>query len=244
MIDFVGCVQLVASSQTFNGDDFASITMVSPEQPHADEMEERVNALSNSVMTSAPVDVEKVVMHKYATVAYGDEEDEEDEDSGFGRLAAEDVVEETDRESESSESLDEAEKATIALMKEQMESQKEITMEAAAMKEALKSMESVDGVGLLGVSASPRHIKQQHSGLIKDLDLAEIEFTEHELIQQKQEMQQQMAHLMLESRKSVTPKVSPQATPVKMFEPETAGTSPFAVIDQSTEEEVVLRTKH
>jgi len=98
---------LVANSQTFNADDFDGIKMVSVEQPHADEMEDRVNALAQMSISEKSVDLKQIVMHKYSTVAYGDEADMETEDEG----AMGDIAEETDRDSESSESLDETEKA-------------------------------------------------------------------------------------------------------------------------------------
>ena len=125
----------------------------------------------------------------------------------------------TVQESESSESLDEAEKAEIAMLKGQSE-------RASAMEQALRTMSSIGTEQV------------HHSVLIKDLNAAESELTEQALIRQKKEMQRQMAQLMMESRNSVRSSQTP--SDLKVIEPETNGP---AVTDQA-EHDVAEQTEH
>ena len=61
--------------------------MMSVEQPHADEMEDRVNELQNAAFSVSPTNsntsnaMKKIVMNKYQTVAFGDDADYDDEDT-------------------------------------------------------------------------------------------------------------------------------------------------------------------
>lgn len=201
--------RLIHNSQTF---DSAQIEMVNAHQGPDGMVEsaERVSVLMESAVSGPETGVKSILLKKYATTNYL-VEDELDAD-GLPVAVDRDSDLEADRESESesSESLDEAEKAAIAALKGQSE-------DAEAMELALRPTPSV---------------------LIKDLDAAESEFTEQDLIQQKKEMQQQMAQLMMESRNSM--RSNPMSAAVQMVEPETDGS---AVTDQ-VEEDAVKQTDH
>ena len=169
------------NSTTFNPDDLDGIKMVSVDQPHADEMEDRVNEFHQTSISTPAAELKKIVMSKYSTVAYGDDADVDTEDEAVMAGITEEM-DVSDQRSDS-ESLDEAEKAQIAMLKQQAESQKEM----AEMEEALKAMDSdEDQAKLIGALRDNRqHHKSQKSGLIKDLDMAELQFTDEQLIQQK-----------------------------------------------------------
>merc|ERR1719195_714303 len=211
--------QLVADdrmSKTLNDGELKGITMMS-----ADEMEDRVNELTNVAQsvspTNADVAMKSIVMKKYQTVAYGDgddggkEEEEYDGDSDH---------------SDHSDSLSATEKAQIAMRKKEQESQQELRDEKAAMEEALRANSLPIKLTISG--SNSRH-KPQGSGLIKDLDMAELQMSDDFVIQQKKEMQEQMAHLL---QRESTPKTTPLPAT------ESAGFPSIDIIDEQQQSEV------
>lgn len=159
-------------------------------------MESRVSMLMETALSGSEVDTKSMLMHQYATVAFEDGDDDSDD---VDAVNMEYIDEESDGDDESS--LEEAEEAKIAMLREQQQTRME-------MEQAMESMhpryplDSDDH----SLAVHDKGTSKRRSGLLK-LESKE-EFTSQELIQQKREMQQEMyAMLMMES--SASPRAAP-----------------------------------